>query len=448
MNHDLTRILPNSEQSEKAAIGAMLIDPATALFVAEKLSVDDFYYAAHKIIYREIVEMMGDQIALDPILINQRLQDAGLIDSVGGAVAVLDCMGQCPSPNLADNYVQIIAEKSMQRRVIEHCHNLIQKAHESEDPANLATSAAESFAKIHDSSAHAFGSEKATGFKSMRELETEFSEFVTKAHPRTLDLRGWLPNLSRKAKLTTLVPGEMLVLVGDTGTGKSAFMQNLARCVSPHPVAFFSMELPGTKMFRRFVQIDQDMESDEVWQTYRNGQKVDWSADRLGNIWVCEESGLTIEGIQHRIRALAKKLGVPPTLTVIDYMQLVQGKGKRYERTSDSAEGLKVLAKQERTIVAVLSQVQRPEDKSTSADPGLHSGKDSGSIENSAGLHLAIRRDPLNQKDKTRMRITVCKQTDGEAGAWQDCRLDGPKLRITEINEPMATKLDWTTQAQ
>ena len=430
---NLERILPSSADAEKATLGAMLTSSEACFAATSLLTADDFYYVANRVVFAEIVAMMQDGVPVDLVLLTQRLGDKSKLDEAGGAAAVSDLMFCCASPSMITEYVRVVAGKSMQRRVIEEAVRLTAAAFDSEEPATLATSAAATFTKLHDDHCAAFGIEKTCPFKSMQELEKDFIEFVTKEHPRTLSLHGWLPHLARKAGLTTLVPGEVILIVGDVGTGKSAFAQNLSRCIAPHPVGFFSMELPGTKIFRRFVQLDQRMLSDEVWQKYRGGEIVAWDTERLGNIWTCEESGLTTAGIRYRVQALTKKLGIPPALVVVDYMQLVHGMGKRYERTSDAAEDLKVMAKQEHTIVCILSQVQRPDDKNATADPGLHSGKDSGSLEASAGLLLAISRDPFGVGEKTRMRLKICKQSDGEAGQYQDCYYDGAHMRIEEM---------------
>lgn len=433
----LNRVLPNSMEAEKAVLGAMLLSGDNAREVADRLPVDDFYHAAHKTVYRTMVDMLDDQAKIDALTVIQRLTDRGELSEVGGDMYVLNLCSAAPTTeaSFVAHYVQIVVEKAAQRKVIDLAHRIIQTGFDTDKPGELPSMAAQQFSALETAVAESLGRKDNFPFKSMQELEREFTSFVNDVHAATLNLHGWLPNLAKKAKLTTLVPGEVMVLVGDTGTGKSAWCQELAQCVAPEPVAMFSMELPGTKMFRRFVQQDQGMTSDQVWQTYKGGNRVQWNPERLGGIYTCDHSGLTTEAIQSRIRALTKKLRKPPVLTIVDYAQLVRGRGKRYEVASNAAEHLKVIAKQEATIIVVVSQVGRPEDKSSTADPGLHDAKDSGSWENSAGLYLAISRDPLKTGDNKRLRVRVCKQTDGESGAFQDCIYDGPTLRIDEIQE-------------
>ena len=115
-----------------------------------------------------------------------------------------------------------------------------------------------------------------------------------------------------------------------------------------------------------------------------------------------------------------------PVLVLIDYVQLIQGAGNRYEKTSNIAEGLKVVAKTTGVIMVIASQVAR---RDGDEEIGLHSGKDSGALENSAGLVIGAWRD---DEDATLMTLKVLKSTKGGSGLIIPCNFNGSKMTITE----------------
>ena len=122
-------------------------------------------------------------------------------------------------------------------------------------------------------------------------------------------------------------------------------------------------------------------------------------------------------------------MGVKPKLVLLDYVQLVQGKGEnRRDRFSNIAEGLKVLAKQTRTIIVIASQMARPDGDSP--EVGLHDAKETGSWENSSGIMLGAWR---NADDKSILHLRVLKSTKGGAGLEVKCNYHGEQMIITEM---------------
>lgn len=236
-----------------------------------------------------------------------------------------------------------------------------------------------------------------------------------------VDLAAWLPSFRHHVR--RLVPGEVVTVVADTGVGKSMVLQNVTMAVKA-PTLFFELELPESLMFERLAAMALGMPAGQVEADYSIGRR--YQIKGLDHVFVCSSSGLTVDEMLDVTRKAELKMGVRPAVVMIDYVQIVAGGfGKRYERTSDVAERLKVFAKQTETVVFVASQVGRKEEP----EIHLHDAKDSGSIENSSGLVLGLWRDPGNAD---RLWVKVLKNTKGRAGHKVACRIDGPRLRITE----------------
>lgn len=262
--------------------------------------------------------------------------------------------------------------------------------------------------------------------QSMAELEAEYREFIKDCKTCLLDLGKWIPQLNGHVR--GLVPGELVSILADTGVGKTAFLQNLAISASPIPTLLFELELPGTLTFERFVSMSTQTNSRNVFSQYSAGQSVDWKTDgALDHISVCSKSRLTPEQIEKIIIQTELKTGTRPRLVLLDYVGLVQGSGKtRYERVSNVAEELKVVAKSTKTIIVMASQVSRGDNGGP--EISLNDGKDSGSIENSSGLVLGIWRD---DRDAKLLKVKILKNTKGRPGLIVTCDFDGETMKIT-----------------
>lgn len=268
--------------------------------------------------------------------------------------------------------------------------------------------------------------------QSLAEMERDYIRFVTSAQTNTLDLSKWLPALGEHIR--GLVPGELVTFLAATGVGKTAALQNLAIHAAPLETLLFELELPGSLTFERFIAISQQRPAWEVSEGYKkDGQYQDWrTSGRLNHIYVCSKSILSPVEMEKIILQTELKTGVRPKIVLVDYHQLVTGQGKtRYERASDVAEQLKIVAKSTGTIVVASSQVGRKDDKA-GPEVFLNDAKDSGSVENSSGLVIGIWRTRENPKV---MKMKILKNTKGKSGDIIECDFDGASLVISPHKE-------------
>jgi 5S rRNA maturation endonuclease (ribonuclease M5) len=257
------------------------------------------------------------------------------------------------------------------------------------------------------------------------ELEEQYRRHVLSLGQSALDLSIWLPSLR---KVRSLVPGELVFILGATGIGKTAILSNIALKAWPMPTLMFELELPPELMFERTIALKTRMSCLSVEQAYKSGDALGEAAidQKLSHLHICTEARLGVSDIERLIIRSELKIGERPRLVLVDYVGLIRGTGKsRYERVSAIAEELKVVAKTTRTILIVTSQVARDDEPEIT----LSSGKDSGSLENSAGVVLGFWRDT---EDTTLMHGRVLKATKGGAGTKLMCNYNLDTLAITE----------------
>lgn len=269
--------------------------------------------------------------------------------------------------------------------------------------------------------------------RSIPDLEKDYRRHISALEHSQLNLGAWLPTLN---KLRGLVAGELCLIMGATGIGKTGVLQNIARHSKPLPTVMFEMELPPELLYERFVGIAAGWSGKVIEDTFKAAVAMgqDFGSEGLAKFdhtYVCTESRLTPEKLEQYILRSELVLGQPAKLILIDYAQLMQGKGStRYERASFVAEELKVIAKVTKTIIIVASQVARtPQKEDDNPEVTLHDAKESGSWENSAGLVLGIWRDKV---DPSLMYLKVLKGTKGGAGILVPCNFNGECMRITE----------------
>lgn len=238
-----------------------------------------------------------------------------------------------------------------------------------------------------------------------------------------IKLSKWLPSFSH---IRPLLPGDLAVLLSDTGVGKTTILANIAYSQRPLPILFFELELTAEDMCERFLALDNQRAGRHVENDVMEGKNQ--SSEKWSHIYTCQKSKVTIEEMEDIINKSELVIGKRPQLVLIDYIGLIHGsENKRYERMSNIAESLKVMAKATNTVVMLSSQIHRDKERK---DINLHDAKDSGSIEASAQLVIGAWRPLPNQ-----INIKMLKCTKSAIGLTVECSFDGDTQTIKEIRK-------------
>ncbi len=263
---------------------------------------------------------------------------------------------------------------------------------------------------------------------SMVELEDRYKKEIADYGSTALSLKSWLPELH----VRDLIPGEVLGIIAGTGQLKTACMQNILYSNSHLSSLLFELEITETLLFERNAAIATGKAAEGVFDCYKSGNSMNWQrGEKFKNLYVCPRSNMSMQDIDEHIARSSAKIGKSPDVFAIDYLQLVRGKGNRYERISDAAEEAKVLAKKWKAIGIVISQIGRKQKKEGEEEdhinvPTLQAAKDSGSIENSVGLMLGVWK-----VSREEMRCKILKNSKGTPGQEVAMRIEGGSFRIS-----------------
>jgi replicative DNA helicase len=200
---------------------------------------------------------------------------------------------------------------------------------------------------------------------------------------------------------------------------------NIAQSQRPIPTIFFQLELSPEPMCERFIARTIGTDTLHVEQATQRGEEFDVSL--WDHVFICPKSKVSLEDMESIINQAELKMRKRPVLILVDYVGLMGGggNGKRYERLSTIAEGLKTLARSTETVIIMASQIRRDPER---VEVDLHDAKDSGSVENSAQLVMGAWRPSPET-----MTIKILKQTKRAGQVKIDCTFDGNKQTIREL---------------
>jgi len=267
------------------------------------------------------------------------------------------------------------------------------------------------------------------------EMEERFKEYVNEVKSKGFSLGRLAPAYGNK----TMMPGELIMVMGDTGQGKTAFLQYMAKSARPLKTMFCQLELPLEAMFMREVQMENKALEDDILNDYKNGSpSMRESFKNLDHILTCDKSGISMDYIEKLIEQSELKFGQHPALVIIDYMGLVKGVSmNRYEAMAAKAQQAKVLAKNTGTVVVMGSQVGRPQrddkgGRGARKALSLHDARGAGELEESANLILGITKDNAdNPEDADIVTVKTLKFTRGKVDTEVYFNFNGNTMQLT-----------------
>jgi replicative DNA helicase len=222
--------------------------------------------------------------------------------------------------------------------------------------------------------------------------------------------------------------GDLIIVGGRPSMGKTAFALNIAQYVGlelGEPVAIFSLEMAKEQLAFRMLCSEAMVNSSSIRKGFV--KKEDWhkltnAASNLTNapIFIDDSSSITALELRAKARRLKMERGL--SLIIVDYLQLMRGKGsfeRREQEISDISRSLKALAKELNVPVIAVSQLNRSVEQRRPPKPILADLRESGAIEQDADVILFLYRDEIYNKDakKGLAEVIIAKQRNGPTGS-------------------------------
>lgn len=418
----LDRTPPQNVEAEQAVLGSIMIERDALIAVSERLSPDDFYRPAHQKIFEAVITLNESGEPVDLITVTAWLQDKKWLEDIGGVTYLANLASAVPSAANVDYYASLVEEKALLRRLIRAATQIATSGYSGDEEAAALIGDAEK--RILEISQR----QGKGAFKPIKDVLMETFERIEFLHTHKGNITGIPTGFVDLDKMTSgLQRSDLIILAARPAVGKTAFALNLAQNVAVRAgqtVAIFSLEMGASQLVQRMICAEANIDAgrmrtgsfdDEDWR------KLTMAISSLSEapIYIDDTAGITVTDIRAKCRRLKIEHGLG--LILIDYMQLIQGRGKesRQQEVSEISRTLKLIARELDVPVIALSQLSRGVEQRQDKRPMLSDLRESGSIEQDADIVAFLYRDDYYDADtekKNIVEVIIGKQRSGPTG--------------------------------
>ncbi|MBM3794598.1 MAG: replicative DNA helicase [Acidobacteria bacterium] len=422
------RGLPSNADAEQLVLGAVMLDDSSFVIIGAILEADDFSLEKHKRIFNAMVALNEAGERIDRITVANELMRRGQLESVDGIAYLVSLDNGLPQIYNLESYARIVKEKSTLRRLILSSQTIIERAMlDQEDPSVILGDAEESLLKLSDGRAKD---------KILRpgDIIEQFEGGISAFLDPSKRVSGLATGYFKLDEMTSgFHPGELIILAARPAMGKTALALNIAQRVAtrdpdPRPVAVFSLEMSSEQLLTRLICAEAHVDQQKFRLGYLNHDErrmLQSAAVKLAEapLFIDDTAGANIMDIHAKLRRIKAEHGL--SLVVVDYLQLMSGRGRQENRTqevSGISRGLKLLAKELKVPFLVLSQLSRATETRPQGDhiPQLSDLRESGSIEQDADMVWFIFRPEYYKPDRGDLKglaeVIIAKQRNGPTG--------------------------------
>ena len=418
----LSKLPPQNIEAEQSVLGAVLIDNNALIAALELIAEDDFYKESHRRIFSSMSELFDKNEPIDIITLTDQLKRKNTLDAVGGSGYLASLASMVPTSANVRYHSKIVREKAMLRGLLRSVTDIASNVYESElDPEELIDFAEKTVFDLSDKRIKA-------SFVTLKEVIKDSFQMIEHLYDRKEAITGVPSGFGKLDELTTgFQKSDLIIVGGRPSMGKTAFSLNIAQHVGvelKEPVAIFSLEMAKEQLAFRMLCSEAMVNSNDIRKGFI--RKDDWhkltsAASKLAEspIFIDDSSGMTVLEMRAKARRLKAEHGL--SMIIVDYLQLMRGRGhaeRREQEISEISRSLKGLAKELRVPVIALSQLNRGvETRGGSKKPTLADLRESGAIEQDADVIIFLYRDEVYNKEmqdnKNKAEIIVAKQRNG-----------------------------------
>ena len=435
------RLPPQNLEAEQCVLGSILLKEGALAKVLDILTDQDFYRDAHKTIYAALVALFEKNEPLDLITLTDILRDWNKLDAVGGPAYLASLTDIVPLSANVVYYAQIVRRKALLRQLISTTTEIAARCYEEQDDID---------ALIEETEEKIFDIARRKTDQAVAPLHAIIKQnfaAVTQLYERKEHITGIPTGYYELDKMTAgLQPADLIILAARPSMGKTALALNIAQYAAIEhkvPVAIFSLEMAKEQLGMRLLCAESRVSSSRLRTGFLKEQdwpKLTRAAGVLSEapIYIDDTPAMTVTEMRAKARRLKAEDDIG--LVVVDYLQLMRGRGNaqsREQEISDISRSLKAMAKEINIPVLALSQLNRTLEHRPNKRPQLADLRESGAIEQDADVILFIYRDEVYNKaednpNKGIAELIIGKQRNGPVGTVLLTFLD----RYTRFENP------------
>jgi replicative DNA helicase len=417
------RSAPHNIEAEQSLLGAILVNNDAFYRVSDFLEPKHFFEPLHLTIYETAGSLIRMGKVATPVTLKTFLPAETDIGGMTIGQYLARLAAEATTIINAQDYGRTIYELSLRRDLIGIGEDMVNVAYDA--PVDFAPRA-----QIEDAERRLYELAEAGrydgGFQRFAQAMKVALDMAANAYQRDGRLSGIATGLrDLDSKMGGLQRSDLIIVAGRPGMGKTALATNIAyniarahraevqvdgtmKSVNGGIVGFFSCEMSAEQLATRILAEQTRIASSLIRRGGINQDEFEKIRDYTIELehlplFVDETGGLSISQLTARARRLKRQKGLD--VIVVDYIQLLQGSGKRgndnrVQEVTEITTSLKALAKELNIPVIALSQLSRQVESRDDKHPQLSDLRESGSIEQDADVVLFVYREEYYLQNK------------------------------------------------
>lgn len=397
--------IPYDLDAERTVLGSILLDRRCLADAAAELVPADFYHPAHGAVFEAMLYLDRASTPIDPVSVLNQMRStdtASLLNQVGGAEYFTDLLAQIVTTTTVAHHSRCIARKAERRAWIAAAREIV--------TTGLAGGSDDEFLQGAERALLALTAKRRSGGpQAVKSVMGRVVRAIEARYERRNEhaITGIASGLTALDRTTAgWQASDLVVVAGRPSMGKTALaMQSAIEAArAGMPALVFSLEMSADALVERMIATEGNLDSSQL----RTGQIETRTWVQLSNswgrvasmpLWIDDQSALTVGEIRSRARRWrmndAEKY--ERVLVVVDYIGLVRpdtpNPRNREREVAEIVGGLKALAKDLKSPVIALSQLNRSCESRADKRPMMSDLRESGSIEQDADVIAFLYRD-------------------------------------------------------
>lgn len=413
--------VPANIDAEQAVLGTIFYEDYMMKTVTDKLLESDFYYPAHRIIFKAMKELFKQEVPLDYLTVSNYLESTDLLTKAGGIEYITQLANTVPSTANFLHYINIVKDKAVLRKLQDTCNTILEDSKTVDNTVEFIDEVEKKIMQVTKE-------RRSSDFVEVSSVAKETMEIIAQKALNKSDITGLDTKFTDLNSYTLgLQPSDLIIIAARPSVGKTAFALNLALNVGnlkrkPH-VAFFSLEMGNEQLVMRLLSCQGQVDNTALRKGDLNSQ--DWerlqlAAKTLENVNIYFDDSGTVKVTELRSKCRKLKQEDKLDLIIIDYLQLLSGsgeyKGNRVQEVSEISRILKEMARELKIPVVALSQLSRNLERRENKRPIMADLRESGSIEQDADIIIFLYNPSEKDQDESNrnhVKFDIAKNRSG-----------------------------------
>lgn len=360
----LARSLPFSEESERAVLGGLLLEPSLIPEVLGPLAAEDFYLEKHQLLAKALADLQAGGVVPDVRTLQAHLEERGKLESAGGLAYLATLDLDLPDIGRIESYAAIVRERAIRRRMIARAGEAIRDCLDGGSAADDVAGSLHRFLGDVETLATSGAPE------SWRTLGERLEAYMDLLEQPPVEAGPRMGIETLEPFYTSIDRGKLALIGGRSGVGKTAMLLQMLGLdiLARRPVGVISLEMTASDLMQRLLghmiglnggRLRRGMGTSADYKKLVQFSRALRATGCDQHVHIDDTPGQRLPEILAKVRRLRRRKGI--IACYLDFLTLVPREGKRsaHEEIDRLTYELAELAKREQISMIVLCQLNR-----------------------------------------------------------------------------------------